>query len=186
MESIRRRSKTHDGGASRYAHPAKFVRRVLQADRTETPFHAGANTEEVAIMGTLTVNMHLLLCSFYRPTKERYKILFEAKAFPSDNYAFASQAEMHGFDRKDALVRVAPREGEYCLRIEDILSAIEREGDQGKFLSSQTSFIQAMSGSADRHTMLVAVVFFSGVNYFTGQVFDMQRITEAAHKKVKC
>lgn len=57
--------------------------------------------------------------------------MYESKAFPSDNYAFASQAEMHGYDKKDALVRVAPRQGEYCLRIEDILDTIEKEGDQG-------------------------------------------------------
>jgi kynureninase len=83
-------------------------------------------------MGTLTANLHLLLCSFYRPTKDRYKIMFESKAFPSDNYAFASQVEMHGYDKKDALVRVGPRKGEYCLRIEDILEAIEEQGDEGK------------------------------------------------------
>lgn len=120
----------------------------------------GAKDEkEVTTMGTLTANLHFLLCAFYRPTKERYKILYEHKAFPSDRYAFASQAEMHGYTKADALITVKPREGEYLLRNEDILETIEREGDQ------------------------VAVVFFSGVNFFTGQVFEMEKITAAAHRK---
>lgn len=101
-------------------------------DGSDAKLNAGASKAEVGIMGTLTANLHLLMCSFYRPTKERYKIMYESKAFPSDNYAFASQAEMHGYDKKDALVRVAPRQGEYCLRIEDILDTIEKEGDQGE------------------------------------------------------
>lgn len=92
----------------------------------------GAKDEkEVTTMGTLTANLHFLLCAFYRPTKERYKILYEHKAFPSDRYAFASQAEMHGYTKADALITVKPREGEYLLRNEDILETIEREGDQG-------------------------------------------------------
>lgn len=92
----------------------------------------GAKTSEVASMGTLTANLHLLMCSFYRPTKDRYKILYEHKAFPSDNYAFASQAEMHGYTREDALISVKPRQGEYTLRTEDMLDIIEKEGDRGK------------------------------------------------------
>lgn len=91
----------------------------------------GAKDSEVATMGTLTANLHMLLCAFYRPTDKRYKIMFEKKAFPSDHYAFASQAEMHSRDISDALVVVGPRDGEYTLRTEDILERIDKEGDQG-------------------------------------------------------
>ena len=113
---------------------------------------------EVVAMNQLTVNLHLLMVSFYRPTTQRYKIICEAKAFPSDQYALQSQVVFHGFDYKEAIVEVAPREGEFTIRHEDILSAI------------------------DEHKNQVALVLFGGVNYYTGQVFDMQSITEAAHK----
>src|SRR5258705_9047742 len=108
-------------------------------------------------MNSLTVNLHLLLVSFYRPTKQRYKIICEAKAFPSDQYAFETQANHHGFDPADAVIEVSAREGEYAIRTEDILSTIKQHGDS------------------------VAVVLFSGVNYYTGQLFDIKTITEAAH-----
>lgn len=123
----------HDGRISRCV-PASVLRVpvTLTDSFLITCAVAGASKTEVGIMGTLTANLHLLMCSFYRPTKQRYKILFESKAFPSDNYAFASQAEMHGYDKKDALVRVAPRQGEYCLRTEDILKTIEDQGDEGE------------------------------------------------------
>ena len=117
----------------------------------------GCKEHEVIVMNSLTVNLHLLMVSFYRPTRQRYKIICEAKAFPSDQYAFETQAAFHGFDPADAVVEVSPREGEHTLRTEDILSVITEQGDS------------------------VALVLFSGVNYYTGQLFDMERITKAAH-----
>lgn len=117
----------------------------------------GCLPHEVVVMNSLTVNLHLLLVSFYRPTKQRYKIICEAKAFPSDQYAFETQAKYHDFDPTDAVIEVSPREGEYAIRTEDILSTIKQHGDS------------------------VAVVLFSGVNYYTGQLFDIKTITEAAH-----
>ncbi|MFZ1858147.1 MAG: kynureninase [Chitinophagaceae bacterium] len=117
----------------------------------------GCRENEVVVMNSLTVNLHLLMVSFYRPTKTRYKIICEAKAFPSDQYAFETQATYHGFNPGDAVIEVSPREGEYTLRKEDIISAIHQHGDS------------------------VAVVLFGGINYYTGQLFDMKAITEAAH-----
>lgn len=117
----------------------------------------GCNETEVVVMNSLTVNLHLLLVSFYRPTRQRYKILCEARAFPSDQYAFESQARYHGFDPAEAVVEVSPREGEHHLRTEDILAAIRLHGDS------------------------IAVVLFGGVNYYTGQLFDLPAITKAAH-----
>lgn len=118
----------------------------------------GALPEEVVVMNQLTVNLHLLMVSFYRPTKQRYKILCEAKAFPSDQYALESQVRFHGFDPGNAIVEVGPREGEHCIRHEDILLAIEKNKNE------------------------LALVMVGGVNYYTGQVFDMKSITEAGHK----
>ncbi|MBK6993218.1 MAG: kynureninase [Chitinophagaceae bacterium] len=117
----------------------------------------GCKENEVVVMNQLTVNLHLLMVSFYRPTKQRYKIICEAKAFPSDQYAFETQAIYHGYKAEDAVIEVAPREGEHTLRTEDILSVIKEHGDD------------------------VAVVLFGGVNYYTGQLFDLKMITEAAH-----
>lgn len=117
----------------------------------------GAKTEEVTIMNSLTVNLHLLMVSFYQPTNKRYKIIMEGGAFPSDQYAFASQVKFHGFDPKDAIVEIFPREGEYVLRTEDILTTIKQ------------------------HKNELALVLFSGINYFTGQFFDMPAITKAGH-----
>jgi kynureninase len=108
-------------------------------------------------MNQLTVNLHLLMVSFYRPSAARYKIICEAKAFPSDQYALETQARYHGFDPDAAVVEISPREGEHTLRTEDILSAIRQHGDT------------------------VAVVLIGGVNYYTGQFFDIRAITEAAH-----
>lgn len=118
----------------------------------------GGKPSEVVMMNQLTVNLHLLMVSFYRPTKQRYKILCEAKAFPSDQYALQSQVKFHGFDPKDALIELAPREGEYNVRHEDLLTAIENNKDS------------------------LALIMIGGVNYFSGQVFDMKAITEAGHK----
>ncbi|XP_064597186.1 kynureninase-like isoform X2 [Liolophura sinensis] len=119
----------------------------------------GAKPGEVAIMNGLTVNLHLLLISFYRPTPQRHKILLESKAFPSDVYAVESQIRLHGYDPDTSVIALEPREGEFTLRTEDILSKIEEEGDS------------------------IAVVMFSGVQYYTGQVFEMERICKAGHKK---
>ncbi|MEI6019775.1 MAG: kynureninase [Bacteroidota bacterium] len=118
----------------------------------------GALPEETVMMNQLTVNLHLLMVSFYRPTKSRFKILCEAKAFPSDQYALQSQVKFHGFDPADALLEVWPREGEFHIREEDIEAAIEKNKDE------------------------LALVMIGGVNYFTGQVFDMKRIAQAGHK----
>jgi kynureninase len=108
-------------------------------------------------MNQLTVNLHLLLTTFYRPTAERFRIICEAKAFPSDQYALQSQVKLHGYTIEDALIEVAPREGEHTIRQEDIEAAIQQHGST------------------------VALVLFGGVNYYTGQVFDMQSIAKAAH-----
>lgn len=118
----------------------------------------GALPKEVVVMNNLTVNLNLLMVSFYRPTKERYKIVCEAKGFPSDQYALEMQVKSAGFNPDDAIIEVAPRAGEKTIRHEDIISAIEKAGNS------------------------LACVMIGGVNYFTGQVFDMKAITEAAHK----
>lgn len=117
----------------------------------------GAMEDELVVMNQLTINLHLLMVSFYQPTKERYKIICEAKAFPSDQYALESQVKFHGLNYADAVIEVAPREGEYTIRLEDILSTIEQHKDS------------------------VALVLFGGVNYYTGQVFDMPTIVKATH-----
>ena len=119
----------------------------------------GALPREVVAMNTLTVNLHLLLLSFYKPTKQRYKIIMEAGAFPSDMYAMETQARLHGFDPDDAIIEVAPRKGEYTLHPEDIEAAIRKHGKK------------------------LALVVFGGVNYYTGQFFDLKRITELAHEQ---
>lgn len=118
----------------------------------------GCKENEVVVMNQLTVNLHLLMVSFYRPTKQRYKIICEAKAFPSDQYAFETQAKYHGFNPAVTVIEVSPREGEHTLRTEEILATITEHGDS------------------------TAVVLFGGVNYYTGQLFDMKAITKAAHE----
>ena len=139
----------------------------FQAKNPWMPYHeifpqqlskiVGCKESEVVVMNSLTVNLHLLMVSFYRPSKQRYKIICEAKAFPSDQYAFETQATYHGYDPADAVIEVMPGEGEHTLTTEDILSTIKKHGDS------------------------VAVVLFGGVNYYTGQLFDIKAITEAAH-----
>lgn len=116
----------------------------------------GARKEEITVMNTLSVNLHLLMVSFYRPTGKRYKILCEEKAFPSDQYMLKSQVRFHGFDPKEAVVEVFKREGEHFWRTDDILQKIAEMGDE------------------------LALVLIGGVNYYNGQVFDMEIITKAA------
>ena len=116
----------------------------------------GAKEEELVVMNQLTVNLHLLMTSFYRPTKERFRIICEAKAFPSDQYAITSQVKLHGFDPDNAIIEISPRDGEFNIRTEDILAVIDQYKDT------------------------VALVLFGGVNYYSGQVFDMPAITKAA------
>ncbi len=118
----------------------------------------GALPSEVTVMNTLTVNLHLLMVSFYRPTNQRYKIICEEKAFPSDQYMLQSQVRLHRYTPEDALVEVKRREGEHNIRLEDIVAKIEEVGDE------------------------LALVLLGGVNYYTGQVFDMKTITAAGHK----
>ncbi|HWR94846.1 MAG TPA: kynureninase [Flavobacterium sp.] len=118
----------------------------------------GAKPSEVTVMNTLTVNLHLLMVSFYQPTSKRYKILCEAKAFPSDQYMIQSQVKFHGFETDDAIVEIHRREGEHNIRLEDVLQKINEIGDE------------------------LALVLIGGVNYYTGQVFDIKTITEAGHK----
>ncbi|MEM9024902.1 MAG: kynureninase, partial [Bacteroidota bacterium] len=118
----------------------------------------GAKPSEVVAMNGLTVNLHLLMASFYRPEGKRTKILCEGKAFPSDQYALASQAQLHGLDPKETVVEMHPREGEHLLRTEDILETIAALGDE------------------------LACIMIGGVNYYTGQYFDLAAITEAGHR----
>ena len=117
----------------------------------------GAKLNEVVCMNSLTTNLHLLFVSFYRPSKQRFKIISEAKMFPSDRYLLETQVQHHGFSPDEAIIEIAPRAGEHLIREEDILAAIEEHKDE------------------------LALVFFGGVNYFTGQLFDMEKLTKAAH-----
>jgi len=121
----------------------------------------GAQPGEVVMMNSLTVNLHLVMVTFYRPTRARYRILVEHSMFPSDAYAVASQVRHHGFDPADALLVAAPRPGEAALRTEDVEALLERRGPE------------------------IALVMLSGVHYLTGQVLDMARIA-AAGKRQGC
>lgn len=118
----------------------------------------GALPSEVSVMNTLTINLHLLMVSFYRPTAQRFKIICEEKAFPSDQYMFQSQVRHHGYEPNETIVEIKRREGEHNIRLEDVIAKIEEVGDE------------------------LALVLMGGVNYYTGQVFDMKSITEAGHK----
>ena len=117
----------------------------------------GAKPIEVCPMNTLTVNLHLLMVSFYQPKGKKFKIIMEAGAFPSDQYAIESQVRFHGYDPNEAIIEVKPRDGEYTLDTADIIKAIQDNDEE------------------------IALVLFGGVNYFTGQWFDMQAITKAGH-----
>lgn len=119
----------------------------------------GAKPNEVVVMNTLTVNLHLMMVSFYRPSQKRYKILIEYDAFPSDKYAVESQIKFHGFDPKEALLELKAREREACIRMEDIEAVIEEQGEE------------------------IALIMLGNTNYYTGQFFDMKRITKLGHAK---
>jgi kynureninase len=118
----------------------------------------GALPEEVVVMNSLTVNLHLMMASFYRPDANRYKIMIEADAFPSDIYAVKSQLIHHGFDPDEGLIMLQPKEGEHCVWQEDIEAEIRKHGDQ------------------------LALILLGGVNYYTGQVFDFENITQIGHE----
>jgi len=119
----------------------------------------GALPMEVVAMNSLTVNLHLMMVSFYRPTAKRNKILIEANAFPSDQYAVKSQIQYHGYGPAEGLIEVKPRSGETWIRTEDIQELIERDGER------------------------IALVLLGGVNYYSGQAFDFRPITDAGHAK---
>ena len=125
----------------------------------QTAALVGAKPSEVVVMNSLTVNLHLMMVSFYRPTAQRHKILVERGAFPSDQYALKSQIRFHGFDPTTSLLELTPRPGESCLRDEDIEATIEREGNS------------------------IALILLGGVNYATGQLFDLAAITKAGHQQ---
>ena len=118
----------------------------------------GAKPLETVVMNTLTTNLHLLMVSFYRPTKTRYKILIESDAFPSDKYAVESQLRHHGFNERDGLILWKPRPGETLLRLEDLEAILENEGNT------------------------IALILIGAVNYYTGQYLNLKRITELGHK----
>src|SRR6266478_1490117 len=116
----------------------------------------GAKPHEVISMNSLTVNLHLMMATFYQPTKSRFKILMEEPAFPSDTYAIKTQITHHGLDPKDALVLARRRKGEFTTGTGDVIELIEKQADQ------------------------LALVMLPGVNFFTGQLFDIEKITAAA------
>jgi kynureninase len=140
----------------------------FQAKNPWMPYHeflteqmaavVGAKPLEVVVMNSLTVNLHLLMVSFYRPDGKRRKIVIEKGAFPSDQYAVKSQIDFHNLEAKDSLIELAPRENETILRSEDIEKTLRENADE------------------------IALILLGGVNYYTGQAFDMRRITEIGHK----
>ena len=121
----------------------------------------GAKPIEVVVMNTLTTNLHLLMVSFYQPSKTKYKIIIESDAFPSDRYAVQSQLSFHGFDPEEALIEWKPKEGKELLELEDLKSILDSQGDE------------------------VALLLIGGVNYYTGQYLDIKKIAELGHAK-KC
>jgi kynureninase len=137
-------------------HPWMPYHRLLTE---QTASLLGAQPSEVVVMNSLTVNLHLMMTSFYRPTKQRHKILIEASAFPSDQYAVKSQLLFHGFDPATSLFELIPRAGESYMRDEDIEGFIDRDGE------------------------CIALIMLGGVNYASGQLFDMESITKIGHRK---
>src|SRR5215216_136748 len=129
-----------------------------EALREPTARLVGAKPVEVICMNSLTVNLHLMMATFYRPTKSRFKVLMEEPAFPSDTYAIKTQLIHHGFDSEEALILARPRKSEFTISTEDILDLMEKHADQ------------------------LAVVIFGGINFFTGQLFDIKKITAAVQR----
>ena len=119
----------------------------------------GAKPIEVVVMNTLTTNLHLLMVSFYQPTKTKYKILIESDAFPSDRYAVETQLKFHGFDPSESLIEWTPRDGETLLNTDDLASILEKQGDE------------------------IALLLIGGVNYYTGQYLDLKKIAELGHQQ---
>ncbi|MDB4228483.1 kynureninase, partial [Flavobacteriaceae bacterium] len=119
----------------------------------------GAKPIEVVVMNTLTTNLHLLMVSFYQPTKTKYKIVIESDAFPSDRYAVQSQLAFHGFDPDQALIEWKPRQGEVLLQLEDLEAILDAQGDE------------------------IALLLIGGVNYYTGQYLDIKKIADLGHAK---
>ena len=117
----------------------------------------GSKKSEVIAMNTLSVNLHLMMVSFYRPNETKNKIIIEGDAFPSDIYAVESHMKHHGIDPSESLIKLRPREGEVIIRLEDIINVIEQNSES------------------------VSLIMLGGVNYYTGQLFDMKKITQAAH-----
>ena len=117
----------------------------------------GAKPQEVIVMNSLTVNLHLMMVSFYQPSPKRYKILIEADAFPSDKYAVESQLRHHGYDDHDGLILWKAREGEQLANYDDLEHILKEHGDE------------------------IALIMIGGVNYYTGQFFDLKRITNLGH-----
>jgi kynureninase len=143
-------------GHFRGRHPWVPYHRLLAE---QTASLVGAKPGEVVVMNSLTVNLHLMMVSFYRPTSQRHKILIEHGAFPSDQYAVKSQIRFHGFDPASSLLELSPRPGESCIRDQDIDSLIEGQGHS------------------------IALILLGGVNYATGQAFDLAEITKAGHRQ---
>src|SRR6516162_2202061 len=139
----------------------------VKARRAWLPYHkllrepaarlVGARPEEVVVMNSLTINLHLLMVSFYRPTPDRHAIVIEDSAFPSDSYAVRSQAAFHGYRPEEAIVRLRPRPGEVVLRTADVTEYLRRHGER------------------------VALVLLGAVNYYTGELLDIYAITAAGH-----
>ena len=140
----------HFEGKRPWFHYHKFTKAMMAKI-------VGGLASEVVVMNSLTVNLHLMMVSFYQPTKERFKIITEGGAFPSDQYALETQVRFHGFNPDETIIELAAREGEDTLRTEDILSEINKHGNQ------------------------LALIMMGGVQYFTGQLFDMKTITRAGH-----
>jgi kynureninase len=141
----------------------------LEAKNPWMPYHefltdsmakiVGAKPIEVVVMNTLTANLHFLMASFYSPTAKRHKILIESDAFPSDRYAVQSQLEFHGYDPEACLLEWAPRAGETLLHLQDLETILDEYGEE------------------------IALILIGGVNYYTGQYFDLKKIAEMGHAK---
>ncbi|HXB45837.1 MAG TPA: hypothetical protein VNV85_17340, partial [Puia sp.] len=117
----------------------------------------GCKENEVTVMNTLTVNLHLMMLSFYSPSNQRFKVMMEEGAFPSDQYAVETQVKYHGLNGDDAIIEIAAKKGEKIIHEDDIIAAIEKNKDS------------------------LALILFGGINYYSGQLFDIKRITAAAH-----